>query len=88
MKAYEHSASFSKLKTITERISKNLTTLEYLHTLDMFLWHALDPIHAECPGLFQNYVAKVVARLSSEGAVPTLGGAIGGVLSSARRAGR
>jgi hypothetical protein len=62
MKAYEHSASFSKLKTITERISKNLTTLEYLHTLDMFLWHALDPIHAECPGLFQNYVAKVVAR--------------------------
>ncbi|QBQ74620.1 RNA polymerase [Burkholderia phage BcepSauron] len=62
MKSYEHSASFSKLKNITERISKNLTTLEYLHTLDMFLWKALAPIHAECPSLFQNYVAKIVAR--------------------------
>lgn len=62
MKSYEHSASFSKLKNITERISKNLTTLEYLHTLDMFLWQALEPIHAECPSLFHNYVAKIVAR--------------------------
>jgi hypothetical protein len=63
-KSYAHSAAFSKLKDITETISKNLTSLEYLQTLDMFLWRALEPIHAECPALFNNYMAKVVAHQS------------------------
>jgi hypothetical protein len=63
-KSYEHSAAFSKLKDITETISKNLTSLEYLQTLDMFLWQALEPIHAECPTLFNNYLSKVVAHQS------------------------
>lgn len=62
MKNYEHSESFSRLKNITERLSKNLTTLEYLHTLDMFLWRAIEPIQKDCPSLFNNYVAKIVAK--------------------------
>lgn len=62
MKNYEHSEAFSKLKDITEKISTNLTSLQYLQTLDMFLWNALAPIHAECPALFNNYMAKVVAH--------------------------
>lgn len=62
MKNYEHSETFSRLKDITEKIDTNLTSLEYLQTLDMFLWNALAPIHAECPLLFHNYVAKIVAH--------------------------
>ena len=62
MKNYEHSEAFSRLKDITEKISTNLTSLQYLQTLDMFLWNALAPIHAECPSLFNNYMAKVVAH--------------------------
>jgi hypothetical protein len=61
MKDYEHSEAFSKLKNIREKIEKNLTSLEYLQTLDMFLWNALSPIQDECPAFFNNYVAKVVA---------------------------
>lgn len=62
MKSYEHSSAFSKLKDITERIDTNLTSLQYLQTLDMFLWNAMAPIHAECPSLFNNYMAQVVAH--------------------------
>lgn len=62
MKNYEHSETFSRLKDITEKIDTNLTSLEYLQTLDMFLWNALAPIHSECPLLFHNYVAKIVAH--------------------------
>jgi hypothetical protein len=62
MKDYEHSESFSKLKNIREKIEKNLLSLEYLQTLDMFLWNALSPIHDECPAFFNNYIAKVVSN--------------------------
>jgi hypothetical protein len=62
--SYQHSKSFEQLKGINESITGNLTTLQYLHTLDMFLWRALEPIHAECPSLFNNYLAKIVAQQS------------------------
>src|SRR6202171_4160098 len=62
--SYQHSKSFEQLKGINESITGNLTSLQYLQTLDMFLWHALEPIFGECPSLFNNYVAKVVAQQS------------------------
>jgi len=62
MKAYEHSRSFDLFKTVEERIKSNYTTEQYLSTLDNFLWQSLVPIHTECPSLFNNYVAKVVAH--------------------------
>lgn len=64
MKAYTHSKSFDLFKTTEERIKGNYTTLQYLSTLDDFLWQALVPIHTECPALFNNYLAKVVAHQS------------------------
>ena len=64
MKSYEHSRAFDTLKGITESITGNLTSLQYLQTLDLFLWKALEPIHAECPSLFNNYLAKVTAHQS------------------------
>lgn len=57
---YTHSVAFEKLKATEEKIVDNLTSLQYLQTLDLFLWSALDPIHAELPHLFHNYVAQVV----------------------------
>jgi hypothetical protein len=64
MKSYEHSRAFDSLKGITESITGNLTSLQYLQTLDLFLWKALEPIHAECPSLFNNYLAKITAHQS------------------------
>lgn len=60
-KSYSHSRVFETLKGTKEVISDNLTSLQYLQTLDMFLWNALIPIQAECPSLFKNYLAKVIA---------------------------
>lgn len=62
--SYQHSKSFEQLKGINESITGNLTSLQYLQTLDMFLWNALQPIFGECPSLFNNYVAKIVAQQS------------------------
>lgn len=62
MKSYTHSKSFEVLKNTKEDITGNFTSLQYLQTLDFFLWNALLPIHAECPSLFNNYLAKVTAR--------------------------
>lgn len=62
MKSYQHSKSFDLFKVVDERIKGNYTTLQYLSTLDDFLWQALVPIHTECPALFNNYVAKVIAH--------------------------
>jgi hypothetical protein len=62
MKAYTHSKSFEILKSTKEAISGNLTSLQYLQTLDHFLWNALTPIQNECTSLFNNYFAKVVAQ--------------------------
>jgi len=61
LKTYTHSKVFEVLKATDEVISDNLTSLQYLQTLDLFLWRALEPIHAECPSLFNNYLAKIVA---------------------------
>lgn len=59
---YEHSVAFDKLKGIREKISGNYTSLQYLQTLNHFLWKALEPIARECPELFKGYLCKVVAR--------------------------
>lgn len=61
---YTHSRVFDSMKHIKERIPTNYTSLQYLQTLDYFLWQALKPIAIECPSLFYNYMAKVVARQS------------------------
>ena len=57
MKNYEHSTSFHILKNIKEELTNNYTSLQYLQTLDFFLWKALEPIAAECPSLFYNSVS-------------------------------
>lgn len=59
---YAHSKAFDALKNTKESINGNYTSLQYLQTLDYFIWEALRPIAAECPSLFYNYFAKVVAR--------------------------
>lgn len=61
-RSYEHSRVFDQMKTIKEGIQSNLTSAQYLQTLDYLLWNALEPIHAECPTLFNNYIAKIAAR--------------------------
>jgi hypothetical protein len=66
MKTYRHSKVFEVLKATDEVISDNLTSLQYLQTLDLFLWRALEPIHAECPSLFHNYLAKIVATQTNK----------------------
>lgn len=62
MASYEHSRSFESLKVVKERISTNYTSLQYLQTLNHFLWRALTPIATECPELFKGYLCKIVAR--------------------------
>lgn len=62
VRAYTHSTVFDKLKNTKETIQGNYTSLQYLQTLDYFLWEAVKPIAAECPSLFYTYFAKIVAR--------------------------
>jgi len=59
---YEHSIAFDKLKGVKEKIQTNYTSLQYLQTLNHFLWEALTPIATECPELFRNYLCKIIAR--------------------------
>lgn len=59
---YEHSRAFESLKTVKEKIQTNYTSLQYLQTLNHFLWRALTPIATECPELFKGYLCKIVAR--------------------------
>jgi hypothetical protein len=61
---YEHSKAFDSLKVIREKITTNYTSLQYLQTLNHFLWKALTPIATECPEFFKSYLCKVVARQS------------------------
>lgn len=63
-KQYEHSKAFDVFKNTKEKISENYTSLQYLQTLDYFLWQSIKPIAAECPSLFYNYLVKVVVRQS------------------------
>jgi hypothetical protein len=62
--SYEHSQVFDQIKISKESITTNYTSLQYLQTLDSFIWKSLHPIATECPSLFYTYFAKVVARQS------------------------
>lgn len=59
---YEHSIAFEKLKVLKESITTNYTSLQYLQTLNHFLWNALTPIALECPEFFKGYMCKIIAR--------------------------
>lgn len=59
---YTHSQAFGDLKATDEALKDNLTSAQYLHTLDYFLWKALAPILDTCPNLFLNFAAKCVAH--------------------------
>ena len=61
-KQYTHSQAFGDLKATDEALKDNLTSAQYLHTLDYFLWNAASPILDVCPNLFLNFVAKCVAH--------------------------
>lgn len=61
MSAYEHSETFASLKTIREEVKENLTTPQWLSTLDFFIDSAIDPIVTVMPDLVDNFYAKVVA---------------------------
>ena len=63
---YQHSETFAQLKVIKEDIAGNLTTYQWLHTLDFFIEMALDPIVTAYPDLADNYFAKVVAWQSNK----------------------
>lgn len=62
MKTYKHSATFNSLKRTREQVAGNLTSAQYLNTLDMLLWKAMEPIALECSPFFYNYLAKCVAH--------------------------
>ena len=74
MKAYSHSAVFDTLKATQEKISDNYTSLQYLQTLDLFLWRALTPIYEACPVFFENYLAKVVAYQTAKASTKVTSG--------------
>lgn len=61
-KSYEHSEIFARLKDVKERIGTNLTSLEYLETLDMFLWRAIGSIRKATPGLVDEFMVKSIAQ--------------------------
>ncbi|MFA5699259.1 MAG: hypothetical protein WC954_05955 [Sphaerochaeta sp.] len=60
-KEYQHSETFNVLKATHEEISKNLTSSQYLQTLDFFLWNAVAPIVTECRPFFNGFIAKCVS---------------------------
>jgi hypothetical protein len=62
MKTYEHSEIFAKMKDVKERIGTNLTSLEYLETLDMFLWRAIGSIRKAVPSLVDEFMVKAIAQ--------------------------
>ena len=61
-RSYTHSATFGSLKRIEEGISHNLTSYQYLQTLDYLIWQAVSAIYQTCPDFVLNYVTKVVAH--------------------------
>lgn len=62
MSGYTHSETFASLKTHKETISDNLSSHQYLQTLDMLIWNALTPIVHECPRLIHGIFAKYCAQ--------------------------
>ena len=61
MSNYEHSETFASLKNVREEVKENLTTTQWLSTLDFFLESAIDPIATVTPDLIDNFFAKVIA---------------------------
>lgn len=59
---YQHSELFARLKDVKERINTNLTSLEYLETLDMFLWRAIGSIRKAIPSLVDEFMVKAIAQ--------------------------
>lgn len=59
--SYQHSETFASLKTLKETITENLTSYQWLSTLDFFIESAIDPIATAYPDFLDNYFAKVVA---------------------------
>lgn len=62
MSGYTHSETFASLKTHKETITDNLSSHQYLQTLDMLIWNALTPIVYECPTLIHGIFTKYCAR--------------------------
>lgn len=60
MASYEHSDTFASLKSIREEVKENLTTPQWLSTLDYFIDSAIDPVVTIFPTLVDNFYAKVV----------------------------
>lgn len=58
---YQHSESFANLKNIKEQVTVNLTSYQWLSTLDYFIESAIDPIATAYPAFLDSYYAKVVA---------------------------
>jgi predicted acetyltransferase len=59
--SYEHSEVFASLKVVKEEVKVNLTTAQWLQTLDFFIESALDPIVTAWPAFLDSFFAKVVA---------------------------
>jgi hypothetical protein len=59
---YVHSEMFARMKDVKERINTNLTSLEYLETLDMFLWKAIGSIRKAIPSLVDEFMVKAIAQ--------------------------
>lgn len=57
---YRHSEVFAALKATNERIKTNLTTGQYLKTLDEYLLNAVTPI-IEATGYFDVFLPKMLA---------------------------
>lgn len=60
--SYAHSNTFGSLKSIKEGIVGNLTSVQYLSTLDLFLHNAIELIHRTAPSFAYAFASKAVAR--------------------------
>lgn len=60
--SYTHSETFGSLTAVNEEIKGNLTSVQYLHTLDFFIWQAVEPIVYECPQFFESFLVKCVTE--------------------------
>lgn len=62
--SYQHSETFANLKNLKEQVPDNLTSYQWLSTLDFFIESAIDPIATAYPDFLDNFYAKVVAYQS------------------------
>lgn len=62
MSNYQYSRVFNTMKSAKEHIAGNLTSLQYLQTLDYFIWNALEPVIRTMPNYWINYCSKTVLR--------------------------